>query len=595
MPPIRLVAVTIAVAVSASAMISPPRAVAADSVIKDPRLQACINETELSRDAATPITVDDLVAVTSLSCNATYAPIASLDGVEHLDSAFALFFYSSLRIGDLSPIGGMAKVNRLVIQNYVNTPAVIDLSELEGAADTLKAVSAIPTGFDASTPPPTRITGLASLPLIDTLYVPNSRLVELDGIEALSSLRDLRVGFNQFDAGFLASLPRSADFFMLNITGNRINDFSALPPLVGTLYAENQRHVSDEVLLKSADEDTLVADPGDRAVAWPGGVARHGDSPDIGPLAFAAEDLLTPAEAAEHSLGADTSQYDLYATYDWTVAEGRNGDSVGARAPSKATGATFFPVVEVAQVDRGHEVTARTAVDLHPVSFEYSSGRLDAEYAPNSLVIDGELPRGLDFDTMTGRISGTTTQTGRYAFTVQATDANDVTTEGVYELTVSPMILEIPPRPGIDNPAGPANATWVVPDDSAHLSWTVTDDGRLIAHAAEGAVFTDGSTAVDYAAAPDDDTVPAPSEGGEEGIDDPKAPTPGEQDPTPAVNDATDVDAAERPTDDRVADSLARTGDSAVGMVVVAFAAALLIAAGAATVLRSAARGTRAD
>jgi hypothetical protein len=62
--------------------------------------------------------------------------------------------------------------------------------------------------------------------------------------------------------------------------------------------------------------------------------------------------------------------------------------------------------------------------------------------------------------------------------------------------------VAVPSTPPVSDPCGVDNAVWVVPADSAEISWVV-EQGRLVAHTAEGVVFEGGSSEIDFGVAVD--------------------------------------------------------------------------------------------
>ncbi|VXB44829.1 Ig domain-containing protein [Plantibacter sp. T3] len=465
------------------------------NVVADPNFQACLNEDQFKRDAATPITEAELATVTGwVECVSKYATITSLEGAQFLVNAPILSLHSNLEINDLTPLEGMDALRTLTLQGYKNLPATIDLHDLAGVGDTLTSLSLIPAVADETVAPPTTITGWDALPNLTKLSVPFNRQTDMD-LQALTALTDLRVGYNLLDGADLASFPRGP-YNILNLEFNAINDFSGLPT-TSTLWADDQRHVSSEPILKSAEQSSITATPADRTVPWSGGTARLGDgSVDAGPLTFASTDIVTRAQASAEGLEPVRGDYEWYAQYSWTI-----DDPSGAAA----NGTTLYPVVEVDQHDASVSVPAHTALDEELVTFDYSNGTVDA-YAPTSYsTVAGSLPDGLSVDPQTGHLVGTTTTTGTFSVTIDTTDASGLTTRGEHTVTIDALVVPDPATPGVDNPAGPDNASWIVPADTDLITWTLRD-GHLIATTVPGAVFADGTDTIDYGVAVDPDT-----------------------------------------------------------------------------------------
>lgn len=88
--------------------------------------------------------------------------------------------------------------------------------------------------------------------------------------------------------------------------------------------------------------------------------------------------------------------------------------------------------------------------------------------------------------------------------------------------------IEIPAAPEVDDPCGPDNAEWVLPEDTDEVIWSINEDGELIA-TAQGSNFTDGMSTHNYG-------LPVDSllECGKGSVDIP-VPTPSTPLPTPVV------------------------------------------------------------
>jgi len=63
--------------------------------------------------------------------------------------------------------------------------------------------------------------------------------------------------------------------------------------------------------------------------------------------------------------------------------------------------------------------------------------------------------------------------------------------------------VPVPAKPGQNDPCGPNNAAWIVPNDTDSLDWTLQSDGRLTVSTKAGYVFNDGSTFKDFGKAVD--------------------------------------------------------------------------------------------
>lgn len=63
--------------------------------------------------------------------------------------------------------------------------------------------------------------------------------------------------------------------------------------------------------------------------------------------------------------------------------------------------------------------------------------------------------------------------------------------------------IAIPHQPSTDDPCGLNNATWDMPHDTQEYTWSLTQDGHLVATTTTNYVFANGSTTYDFGIAPD--------------------------------------------------------------------------------------------
>ncbi|KQR49172.1 hypothetical protein ASF87_10290 [Microbacterium sp. Leaf161] len=146
------------------------------------------------------------------------------------------------------------------------------------------------------------IQGLALLGGLRQLSIPFGGQDELVGISSLTALNELYATTNILDGGDLAALPRQS-YATISISSNTINDFSGLPDQITQLVASSQRHISDELILLSADAAPTTVDPLDRVTPWAGGTATFADgvTPDAGSITFP-RDQMRSADQLKASL-----------------------------------------------------------------------------------------------------------------------------------------------------------------------------------------------------------------------------------------------------------------------------------------------------
>jgi hypothetical protein len=64
-----------------------------------------------------------------------------------------------------------------------------------------------------------------------------------------------------------------------------------------------------------------------------------------------------------------------------------------------------------------------------------------------------------------------------------------------------PQVIDIPSTPTINDPCGSGNAAWNVPTDTTMVTWSLNNQGHLIATAKTGYIFTGNKTFVDFGVA----------------------------------------------------------------------------------------------
>lgn len=424
-----VVAVTAALTLGAAAP-----ALANTGVIDDPQLRSCINVEMLKRDANTPITSSEVLGITAaLDCNARYAGIASFEGLQGAPTQNASFV--GVAATDLSPLGDLPKLKGLVFTRPVVAGPNLDLQQLAGAGDTLTRLEILVPGSapDAADSPLTSITSLDALPGLTTLTVNAAGVRELDGLDALSQLKDVRLGGNALGNAQLAQLA-GAPLKNLHLKVNAANDFSWVTPgLSANLTA--QRYLSQEEVLVPAGAQSVTVNPSDRALGRAGVPAfLAGGAPDSGELTLSGfvsvQDLTDALQFAEPA-----DPYGTYATYEWSVGSATAVDSVSA-----------FPIVTVSAVDNaGLSAVAGEAVSLAPVTFAYDR-QPQREFVPEAYAVTaGALPGGVTLDQATGTLSGAPAAAGTFAFTIAAEDARGNRVAGEYVLTVAPKLSANPP------------------------------------------------------------------------------------------------------------------------------------------------------
>lgn len=454
----------------AASSISASNAVSVDAetnLVPDPMLQKCMNETVFKRDATTPITMADFDGMdqnklVSLTCNAELYPgITNLEGIQH--GRFGRVHLDGLTLSEnlFAPLNESEHIWELVFQMHNGGVDVLDLSQISDLGDQLTQLTISGGGDFVNSDNDFKIVGLEHMTALTKLTLNYEHLTSLEGIESLGNLKSLYVVHNEL--GNDVDLT-SLNLDLLNISGNRINDFSNLGA-VTTLRASDQRYVSDEEILVSADETGDVAVTlTDRVVPYTGTTVEivDGDTvtPETGEFVFSDEDVVFVQDMAE--LGFDVSDapsnYNFYMPYGWQLND-------GSRLVS-AKSASAHPVVLVDMEDND-ALTAKVGDEtgLEFVEFVYDADPQNAGFdAVDFQVTEGALPEGLTLDSASGKLVGVPTVAGTSNFVVTAT--NEEGMEVVGEFTVTVADVEVPtdptdptdpeiPVPVPTDPAGP--------------------------------------------------------------------------------------------------------------------------------------------
>lgn len=200
-------------------------ALASTGVIDDAQLRSCINTEVLKRDANAPILHGDVLGLTAaLNCGSRYAGITSFEGLQGAPTQNVSFV--GVAATDLSPLGELPRLKGLMLTRPVVEGSNLDLQQLAGAGDTLMRFELLVPGSapDAADAPLTSITSLDVLPLLTTLTVNAAGVSELEGLDALSHLKDVRLGGNALGNEQLAQLE-GAPLKNLHLKVNAANDF----------------------------------------------------------------------------------------------------------------------------------------------------------------------------------------------------------------------------------------------------------------------------------------------------------------------------------------------------------------------------------
>ncbi|MCL2339863.1 MAG: hypothetical protein FWC59_03080, partial [Actinomycetia bacterium] len=229
------------------------------NVVPDPQLQACINVTKLSRPADTPITPAELASLTASLVATSYPGITSFEGLQYATHINSMTF-NDVSINDLTPLGQMTSLKSLNIQTHTTPNGVVDLTPLAPLAAQFTSLTL--NGSYYYPVQTTQIIGLSVLPNLTTLSVNANCLTALPGLSSLTHLKSLYLTSNDFGNDIIAQLP-NVSYSILNLSSNHISDFTGVPA-AGNRILGGQTVVGTDVLLASADQDSLTADPADR-------------------------------------------------------------------------------------------------------------------------------------------------------------------------------------------------------------------------------------------------------------------------------------------------------------------------------------------
>jgi hypothetical protein len=122
-------------------------------------------------------------------------------------------------------------------------------------------------------------------------------------------------------------------------------------------------------------------------------------------------------------------------------------------------------------------------------------GVVDDPYPARTLVIVGSLPftatnwgvlpAGMDFNRLSGVLSGTPTEAGDFSFTVEANSGTNAPVRRTYTLTIADIGVELPPRSTVDTVASPLDRGTTTGDGTYTNDTTAT----VTATPAPGSVF----------------------------------------------------------------------------------------------------------
>ena len=165
-----------------------------------------------------------------------------------------------------------------------------------------------------------------------------------------------------------------------------------------------------------------------------------------------------------------------------------------------------------------------------------------------------------------------------------------------------PKRVELPAVPAVNDPCGVDNAQWVLPENTADYTWTLTSDRHLVARTVTGVEFTDGTTEKDFGVAADSgELCPTPTPTTPEPTPTPETTTPTPEPsvtPTPVPSETTPVPSATptvvNPKTPSVSPmpKIAHTGSDTVPLVVGGIG---LVALGALLLIIARHRGNRDD
>ena len=165
-----------------------------------------------------------------------------------------------------------------------------------------------------------------------------------------------------------------------------------------------------------------------------------------------------------------------------------------------------------------------------------------------------------------------------------------------------PKRVELPAVPAVNDPCGVDNAQWVLPENTADYTWTLTSDRHLVARTVTGVEFTDGTTEKDFGVAADSgELCPTTTPTTPEPTPTPETTTPTPEPsvtPTPVPSETTPVPSATptvvNPKTPSVSPmpKIAHTGSYTVPLVVGGIG---LVALGALLLIITRRRGNRDD
>ena len=190
--------------------------------IPDRTLLACANKA-LGHDSGAPVTKDDALSFTSLSCGSAdnSGTISDLSGLE----AFTNLTFLSVRgnqISDLAPLSTLTKLTILdIIDNHVSNIAPLSktVNLLEFYADGNRISDLAP---------------LSNLVNLQSLSVNGNQISDLTPLANIDQLQYAKLSNNKIV--HLTPLSDHDQLFNLDVSGNQISDITPLASLTGLLY-----------------------------------------------------------------------------------------------------------------------------------------------------------------------------------------------------------------------------------------------------------------------------------------------------------------------------------------------------------------------
>lgn len=447
--------------------LAPTAAQAADSVVPDPALAACLNVMlDPGRPADQDISVADLASLREVRCTVSGSGVGSLEGLQHATKlwAFTLTGSNSLGAPDaLQPLAGITTLRELELANSQLT-TIEPLAELVGM--TQLAVSGNALTSLAGTEKMSKLTLLTAVgnqltnldPLSDLrmlrfLSIGNNTLENLAGIRDANDLAQIWVNDNPTLEGQLDELAGKPSLNNVNISNTGATDLAVFAEYPGmNTFQAIGNHISSLAGIPSGTTKVTLQTVTGKTLYVPVGATSH--RIDVTGEVTMEDGVTLPGEIGRPPAGGVEPDPDPEVPFI-RVKFGAEGERAvwgfDSTPANRFNGAVTNPIV-------------RVSIDADIPDFTVNKpGAGSVSVSDPGFVVDSEggwalgedAPAFLQIDPGAGAVTGTAAAPGEYTFTVSVRDELGNPMERKVTLTVKPADTDPPIDPPVDPPVEP--------------------------------------------------------------------------------------------------------------------------------------------